>query len=223
MHPAGRAHRRLVEQHALAGAQDGAVAARERPLLVAQHDVAVVRAVRHEERDEPAVPPLLVASGRDSARRSRPRRAAGPRPAPRPAAGCAPARKAPPTRGTKSPSAAGRRSIRREVGVARRFGVVGLEEAEERPCRLPRPARASRSATGSSGRRPRAGAVRSADRGRRRSGPLSRYAGPSSCIASVAKAAAPSRQPCATHGCAPPWARFCRLITTGPQRACRAT
>ena len=32
--------------------------------------------------------------------------------------------------------------------------------------------------------------------------PASRYDGPSSCIASVAKTTAPSRQPCATHGCA---------------------
>ena len=90
------------------------------------------------------------------------------RPGRRPAAGSAPARR-------RLPDAARRRRSDRnaidllEVGVARRFRMVGLEEAEERPRRLSARARARRAATGSSGRRPRAAGVRPAGPARDRS------------------------------------------------------
>ena len=81
--------------------------------------------------------------------------------------------------------------------------MIGLEQAEERPGRRRAGRQRRRPRTGSPRRRPRAGAARPADRvgvAHRRS---SRYCGPNSCSASVAKPAAPSRQPCATHGCRP--------------------
>ena len=146
-------------------------------------------------------PPSPRARGRDSARRSRRRRGPRPRRVPRPAGGCAPARR-------RSPDAARNlRSLPRRARSARdrrrstpRGGRARRGRRTSRP--PPRPARAPWSATGSSDRRPRAGDVRSAGRGSGSIRPASRYAGPSSCIASVAKPAAPSRQPCATHGCA---------------------
>ncbi len=52
VHPAGDAHRGLVQQHALAGPQNGAVAAADPALLGGQHDMPIVLAIRHEERPE---------------------------------------------------------------------------------------------------------------------------------------------------------------------------
>ena len=60
VHPGGDAHGRRVEEHALAGAQHGAVAAHDRAVLLAQDDVAVVRAVADEEGDEATVDPLFL-------------------------------------------------------------------------------------------------------------------------------------------------------------------
>ena len=53
VHPAGRAQRRFVREHRLAGAQQRSVATRHDPLLVAQDDVAVVRKIGREERQQP--------------------------------------------------------------------------------------------------------------------------------------------------------------------------
>ena len=55
MHPACGAKRRLVWQHGLARPQKRAVAARHEPLLVPEHDVAVVRRIGREEGKEPFV------------------------------------------------------------------------------------------------------------------------------------------------------------------------
>ena len=111
------------------------MAARERRLLLAQHDVAVLRPVRHEERDEAAARRLLVRAVRiplgDRGVVEWPARD-----------GCRVLQQAAHRR-------AGRRRTRHEIaqglprpldsleiGVARRFGMVGLVETEERPCRL---------------------------------------------------------------------------------------
>ena len=62
MHPARDTQRRVVGQHGLAGAQQRAVTARHHPLLVTQHDVAVVRRDGGEEGQQfPGHPPFVEA------------------------------------------------------------------------------------------------------------------------------------------------------------------
>ena len=203
VHPAGRAHRRLVEQHALAGAEDRAVAARERRSFRAARRGGCARrpARRTRRRGRPSSP---RARARDIARRSRQRRTAAPATG---AASCRRRRTGAQTllgRGTKSPAAPERdRSSRDRRRSTLRDGRA--QEAEERPRRLSAGLERQRPATGSSDRRPHAAGVRPADRVGidpprvpiRRAEQLHRIGG---------EGAAPSRQPCATQGCAVPWA-----------------
>ena len=58
VHPRSRAQNRLVRQHLLAAAHQGAVAARYDALLLAQDDMAAVRSSRHEEGQKLAVDPF---------------------------------------------------------------------------------------------------------------------------------------------------------------------
>ncbi len=62
VHPGGRAEGGLVEEHALPAAQDGPMAAGEGALLVAEDDVAGVRALGDEEGEQAAAVALLVAA-----------------------------------------------------------------------------------------------------------------------------------------------------------------
>ena len=111
------------------------MAAREGRILLAQHDVAVVRGVRHEERDDAVARLLFVRALRialgDCGGVERPPRDRG----------CvlqkAPHRRAD-ARRTRHEVAGSRQNAidLLEVGVARRFGMVRLKEAEERPRRL---------------------------------------------------------------------------------------
>ena len=55
---AGRAQNCLVGQHLLAAAQQGAMAARHDALLVAQHDMTLMRSSRSKEGQKLAVNPL---------------------------------------------------------------------------------------------------------------------------------------------------------------------
>ena len=194
--------RRLVEQHALAGAQDGAVPPRQRPFLVAQHDVAVVRAIGHEERDQAAARPFLLRAvgialgdGGFVERPSGDRRRVLQQPAHRRA-------NVQPSAPRKSPRACVSQVDPFEIGIARCLRVIGLEQAEERPCGL------------------RPGLQRDRRRLDHRAGdlvlqPFARQVAPGLDPAGVAVATAraaashrwrrptaPSRQPCATHGCA---------------------
>ena len=58
VHPCGRAKNSLVGQQRLSAANEGAVAARNDPLLVAQDDMAAVRSPRNKEGEKLAVDPL---------------------------------------------------------------------------------------------------------------------------------------------------------------------
>ena len=58
VHPAGRAQDRLVGQHRLAAAHEGAVTARDDALLVAQDDMTATGSSRSEKGQEPAVDPF---------------------------------------------------------------------------------------------------------------------------------------------------------------------
>ena len=132
VHPAGRAHGRLVEHHALAGAQDGAMTPRQRPFLVAQDDVAVVRAIGHEERGQAASRPFLLCpvgvplgDGGFFQRPSGDRLRILQQPAYRPGT-CNRAR-------AKIAQSLVRQVDLFQIGIARCLRVVGLEQAEERP------------------------------------------------------------------------------------------
>ena len=171
MHPAGRAQGRLVEQHSLPGAQDGAVAPRHGELLVAQHDVPVVRAVGHEEGGEAPVEPLLVLPLRvarvDRRRVERLRRScrrvlqdASHRRA-----------RAPPAPPRNRCAASTAVSILARSASPEGSGWSGSNSPKKVQVHLRRRARSSAAATGSSDRRPHAEERCREGRARRRSAP----------------------------------------------------
>ena len=106
------------------------------PFLLAQHDVAVVRPVGHEERQQPAVAALFVhALGKTLCERVFVERIGDER---RCILQHAPGRHAQRNlrRARSPPGRACAVSILRQVGIARRLGMIRLVEAEERPRRL---------------------------------------------------------------------------------------
>ena len=136
MHPAGRRQRRLVLQHALAGAQDGPVAPRHHLLLGAQDDVTIADDVRREERDEPSIDPFLMRALRVASRNFGLRKGASD--------GQwhllehAPRRRAQHGFARQEVTPGLQRGIDpRKIGVARCLGMIRLVQAKERPCRLP--------------------------------------------------------------------------------------